>query len=160
MTKEIVVIKEHFKANGGLEKQTFEIIKALALQNYQITLLCSSKTTPHIDIEIKNFPIEALFKFLKIKKFQKKCQNYIKQKNPRLVFSFDRTIYHTHLRLGNGCHMAYLNQKKIYESKLKSSLNLFNPLHRTILEIEKKGFAFPLLQKVITNSFMVKNEIL
>jgi UDP-glucose:(heptosyl)LPS alpha-1,3-glucosyltransferase len=76
------------------------------------------------------------------------------------VLGLDRTINQTHLRLGGGIHAAFLENRKCYESLFKTYINKINPLHKTILDLEKKAILSPHLKKVITNSYMVRQEIL
>ena len=71
----------------------------------------------------------------------------------------DRISCATHIRAGNGCHAAYLDHRSQFEPFHKYTFPL-NPLHRTLLHLEKAAFESPHLRKLITNSHMVKQEIL
>jgi UDP-glucose:(heptosyl)LPS alpha-1,3-glucosyltransferase len=72
----------------------------------------------------------------------------------------DRNTKQTHIRLGNGTHQTYLARRCLFESPVKKLSFSLNPLHKKILQIEKKAFENPSLKKLITNSQMVKDELL
>jgi UDP-glucose:(heptosyl)LPS alpha-1,3-glucosyltransferase len=71
----------------------------------------------------------------------------------------ERTSYQTHHRAGNGIHKAYLARRMMTASKLKRLSLWVNPLHRTLLSIEKCCFEDPQLQQLFVNSHMVANEL-
>jgi len=159
---EIVFIKYHLKKFGGLEKYSLRILDAFLKKGYRVTLLTtniSNELLNRENLKVVFFPPPKTFKFLKILFFDMKCRSWIKKNNPRKVFSFDRSSIYTHTRLGGGIHLSFLNKRKLFENRFKLFLNSINPLHRMIINIEKKGFRQKKLKKIITNSNMVKIEL-
>lgn len=158
----LVFIKYHLNSAGGLEKYFSRIIDAFLKMGYNITILTTNsfkqKTTNNL--KIVTFKDFRIFKFLKLKIFDFRCYLWLKKNKPKTVFSFDRTSFFTHTRLGNGLHKTYLKRRKIFENAFKSFINKVNPLHNIILKIEKKGLKQKNLKKVIVNSKMVQNELL
>jgi len=159
---DIIFTKYHLKKEGGLEKYSLKIIDKYLEKGKYLTLL-----TTEICSDLKNkknlkiifFKIPKFFKFFKLRLFDFKCQKWIKKNKPKIVFSLDRTSSFTHTRLGNGLHSSYLKRKKIFENAFQLLLNFINPKNRLILNLEKKGFKQPNLQKIIVNSNMVLKEL-
>jgi len=161
---DIVFIKFHLKKFGGLEKYSSKIINSFLERDYNIALLTTTKPSDEVLLK-KNLNIILLrplkiFKFLQLKLFDKKCQKWLKNHKPKIIFSLDRSSIYTHIRLGTGLHLSFLKKRKLIENKLKTNLNKLNPLNKIILNIEKKGLQQKNLKKIITNSNMVKQELM
>ncbi len=160
---EIVFTKYHLKKLGGLEKYSLKILDKYLEKNLCLTLL-TTEISPDIknkkNLQVIIFKIPKLLKFFKLKIFDFKCKRWIRKNNPKVVFSFDRSSCYTHIRLGNGLHLSYLNRKKMFETNFNLFLNFLNPKNRLILNLEKKGFYQPNLQKIIVNSNMVQTELI
>lgn len=152
----ICFLKRFFKAKGGLEKQANLIISHFQSLGHEITIACESAE--------ENCAFNKVMlktkgpKFYQTKSFSDEANKFIASRAFDFVFSFDRTINQTAMRLGNGIHRAYLEEKKKHTPW---PLNQFlKPIDYVILNTEKKGFESPYLQKIITNSWMVKDELL
>jgi len=159
---DIVLVKQHLQPYGGLEKVSFRLADAFAKKGYQPLFLTSSPKVEPLPsyTETEQISIKWKFPYLRLNEFDRKCQRWQQQKKPRIFFGLDRISSQTHLRAGNGVHRAFL-EKKINKPSIISSLKRhINPLHRTILHIEKNAFENPDLQCLFTNSHMVKEEIL
>jgi UDP-glucose:(heptosyl)LPS alpha-1,3-glucosyltransferase len=163
MNKKIAIFKSKIKKIGGLEKQAYFISKALAERGYEIFFLTEKPKRDiffHKNISFhfcKNF---LPFNFLRLKKFDNFCKKFIEKRNVKISFGLDRTSHQTHIRAGNGVHRAYLENRKKNESFFKRLSFFLNPLHRSILKIEKRSFENENLKKIIVNSKRVKNQIL
>ncbi len=160
MPANIALIKYHLANAGGLEKQTWRIARAFQKAGRQVDLLTTSSPKncpfPVHELPCKKKPLS----FQNIRAFDKACQKHLKTHSYPILFTMDRIRFATHIRAGNGCHAAYLNQRRRFDPRHKTLTFPLNPLHRTLLKLEKKAFENPLLQKLITNSAMVKSEIL
>lgn len=85
------------------------------------------------------------------------------KKNPvDVIISFDRTFYQDIYRAGDGCHKEWLEQRfRISDLGFwKRIITYLNPLHITILYLEKKLFQSKRLKFVIANSKRGKEEII
>jgi UDP-glucose:(heptosyl)LPS alpha-1,3-glucosyltransferase len=129
---------------GGMEKVYGRLLKAFIEEGHDVT---------PIESQAKSW-----LRFRELREFDKDVLQRVK--NFDLVLSFDRTSYQTHHRAGNGVHAAYLDLRKKYESRLWGLTFSFNPLHRTILDLEKKTFEDPHLRALIVNSHLVKSQVL
>ena len=160
-SNEIVILKRVLHKKGGLEKNTLRLALAFVEKNYKVTIIT---TTPacHLPKEliIHTVSFPQKFAFQQILQFDRYCQKWIQQYKPKYVLGMDRNSFQTHLRAGNGSHLHYLQSRKHTDSFLKRLSFYFNPLHKNILKLEKQAFENPKLQKLITNSYMVKQQIL
>ncbi len=159
----IVLIKSELYRTGGLEKYTWQLARDFCSLGCQVTLLTTGSITPpfeHPELEICSFPISYPLSVLNVLHFDRAVTTYLSQHHFPIIFSLDRTRYQTHIRAGNGVHARYLQQRIQEEGFGKRISFSLNPLHRTILSLEKRGFEHPELQLLFTNSQMVKRELL
>ncbi len=157
----VTLIKSELFKQGGLEKYTWQIARDFCNLGSPVTLLTSGNPTPpfsHPLLHLVSLPICHHPSCLGILHFDKACHDYIQRHPTPIVFSLDRNRFQTHLRAGNGVHAAYLQKREPSLGK-KLSFSL-NPLHQTLLSLEKRAFEHPELKLLFTNSFMVKREIL
>lgn len=155
----ISLLSRHITSRGGLEKWTMRIASEFAKKGGDITILTSDMLTKNSPYSIETLPLNKWSSHGKMKQFDHLCSKWNKTHSPDIIFAMDRTSHQTHLRAGNGVHAAYLAKRKIFENV--SPLKLaFNPIHKTILKLEKQAFENPLLKVLFTNSYMVKEEIL
>lgn len=85
----------------------------------------------------------------------------VKKNSVDAVIGLDRNFVKQHFyRAGNGVHKSYLERRSKHSSLLRRASFVFNPLHRLILAMEKATFESSTLKTLITNSYLVRNEIL
>lgn len=159
----ITLIKSGLSRQGGLEKYTWQLAYDFCLQGAPVTLLTTGNPTPpfsHPLLTLISFPIHRCFSFLNVAAFDQACADFLLKHPTPIVFSLDRSRFQTHIRAGNGVHAAYLKRRSQEEGWMKKLSFTLNPLHHKILSLEKRSFEHPLLQKLFTNSHMVKEEIL
>ena len=155
----ICFLKRSFSPKGGLEKQATKILNYFLGLGHHITavaevgLSCSDKIS---QLQTKKY---SGFSFQKVNGFNTETKKLLSKTPFDLVFGFDRTENQTHIRLGNGVHKAYLEQRKQFDPWYKKFFH-FNPLNKTILKIEKESFLSPDLKVILANSHMVKEEVL
>jgi len=155
----IVLLKSHLSRQGGAEKYTWRLASALQARHYEVTILTSGPTLPAENLNIISCP-DASCSFRFVKQFDRFCENYLKNHPIPIIFGLDRNRHQTHLRASNGSHRAFLEERKKNEGLLKNLTFSLNPLHSSLLAIEKASFENPYLKCLITNSHMVKREIL
>lgn len=157
------MLKSNFFSGAGLEKYARNIAKTFHDKGCSVTILTTGKIPegpPAPLFNLVSFEINKILSVQRVAAFDKLCAEYLEQHQAPIIFSLDRNRFQTHLRLGNGVHAAYLQHRKKSESWLKNWSFSLNPLHRTILKLEKTALANPDLKLLITNSNMVKEEVL
>lgn len=159
--KRIVLFKQELTAKGGLEKATMRIANAFLEKASDVTIVTGTpkEECPSIPgITIASFPVRGWLTFTQLNAWDEICRSYIAKHPADIVLSFDRTTLQTHMRAGNGIHAAYLHQRRLLVGPWKKASFAYNPLHRTILRLEKKALGNPNLRRVIVNSSMVRQE--
>ncbi len=159
----ITLIKSELFKQGGLEKYTWQIARDFCALNIPVTVLTSGSVTAPFDdhhLNIVSLPVHHSLSFLNVQNFDKACNAYLQKHPTPIIFSLDRNRFQTHLRAGNGVHAAYLERRSKHEGLLKKISFALNPLHRTILSLEKQAFEHNDLQLLFTNSYLVKEEVL
>jgi len=161
---QVTLVKFRLSTQGGLEKQTWRIAKAFSRRGIPVRILTAEgHVSRHLYplIEIENLPVGSpIFNYQKLQKFNTACRKFLKAHPTDIVFGLDRTSCSTHMRAGLGVHAAFLKLRKLQEPALKSLSFKCNPLHRTVLRLEKQGFENPNLKLLFTNSHMVKKEVM
>ncbi len=162
MAPSVCILKQTMGAHGGLEKYTSRLAHAFALRGCPVTILSSSSIAEQMDEQIfyRPVPLKRKVNFLKIREYDALCRHITSTGEFDIVFGMDRNRSQTHLRAGNGVHAAYLEKRVPIDSLLKRLSHTVNPLHQTLLSIEKEAFESEELRLLFTNSQMVREEIL
>jgi UDP-glucose:(heptosyl)LPS alpha-1,3-glucosyltransferase len=159
----IVILKSQLSRIGGVEKYTWQIIKALRKQDIPVTLLTTGDPIPPFsdpELKIISFSINSPLSALNVYQFDAACSRYLKNNPSPIVLGLDRNRFQTHLRAGNGSHAAFLKRRAQEEGRFKTFSFQINPLHRLLLKLERQSFEHSDLQILFTNSEMVRTEIL
>jgi len=157
----VVLLKPGAKRGGGLEKATKLIATAFQKRGKTVTLLTSGEVESPIEgITTESISPLSSFSLKNLVGFEWAAQKWLKKHPSPVVFGFDRHMFQTHLRAGNGVHAAFLDRRKKMEGFFKRLSFQLNPYHQLLLRVEQKGFEHPDLQRLFVNSDMVKREIL
>ncbi|MBI5682898.1 MAG: glycosyltransferase family 4 protein [Deltaproteobacteria bacterium] len=107
--------------------------------------------------------------FLRILSFAVNSYFAVKKAQLDVIVSFDRTLYQDICRAGDGCHREWLiHREKAWgmghgawvRRTIRKVITCLNPLHFTLLYLEKKLFNSKKLKFVIANSNRGKEEII
>ncbi|MBI5492914.1 MAG: glycosyltransferase family 4 protein [Deltaproteobacteria bacterium] len=98
--------------------------------------------------------------FLRPLIFARNARKAVEAARPDIVVSLERTYCQDIYRAGDGCHREWLIRRGQAVGPLKRFLIRLNPLHFTLLHLEKKLFSSPGLKCVVANSKRVKGEII
>lgn len=154
----VALLKSRIERCGGLEKIARKLCSAFRKKGCDVRVLTTDahQQAPDVINLCKRSPLTLW----DIQRFDRKCRQWLASSPCDIVFGLDRNRQQTHYRAGNGCHAAYLRQRSLTDSLWKQASFRINPLHRTLLDIEREAFESPQLRLLITNSYRVKNEIL
>jgi UDP-glucose:(heptosyl)LPS alpha-1,3-glucosyltransferase len=159
--KHVVLLKSRAGNCGGLEKYASRIALGFVEKGAKVSVLTTGSPKqflPSVSFyPVKTSPWPA---FLRMEQFDRFAQEWLKKERADLVFGMDRNRFQTHVRAGNGVHVAYLKSRILTEGKFKHWICLLNPMHRKILELEKEAFENPKLEKLFANSHMIREQIL
>jgi UDP-glucose:(heptosyl)LPS alpha-1,3-glucosyltransferase len=157
--RHVVLLKPGSKRKGGLEKYTQRIASAFVEKGDQVTYLSTGVAPEVPGVHFHSFPIKSALSFRKIQRFDRSVQTWLNENTSDLVLGLDRNSIQTHLRLGGGVHAAFLKSRLFSDGKLKYYISHLNPLHQTLLNLEKKAYSYSGLKKIFTNSHMVCKEL-
>ncbi len=133
-------------------------MQAFIAHGCETTLLSASDGVPVFEgAKVEHLPLKGLFGFERLKTWDKITKDYSNRYSADCVFSLDRITCPTHIRAGNGVHAAYLQRRS--SSLLKRCSFRINPLHRTLLRLEKTALSSPHMRRIIVNSKMVGQEM-
>jgi UDP-glucose:(heptosyl)LPS alpha-1,3-glucosyltransferase len=159
MTKTLTLLKTRFEGTGGAEKYARVLAQAFYDKGYGVTVLTTGTITKPYSYEVHTHRLRSRLSVSKLWEFEGVCEKHLRRFPTDIVLSLDRNRFQTHLRASFGVHKAYLNHRKHFDPPLKRLGHILNPLHSSLLHIEKMGFEHPELQVIFTNSNLVKNEI-
>lgn len=156
----IAILIKKFHSIGGVEKYARYLADAFFKKGVEVTVLTTGTSLKPYPFQIVSFDLSSKFSFLQLQEFDKHCLAWLQKHPMDLVFGMDRNSFQTHYQAGNGVHAAYLDQRKKVSSWWKRLSFHWNPLHKTILQLEKRTYENPATRHIFTNSQMVKQEIL
>ena len=157
----VVLLKSRAANFGGLEKSASRIASAFVDQGARVSILTTGEAPKNSEsISFHATKTLAWPAFVRLEQFDRFTRDWLENNPVDLIFGMDRNRDQTHIRAGNGVHSAYLKSREWAEGKWKAISCKIIPLHRKILELEKYAFENPKLQKLFTNSHMVRSQIL
>lgn len=157
----VALLKRRLSSIGGSEKYAKAVLSALRERGVEPVLYCiEGKGVPE-GTTLCPLSIPQVGKTLELLLYNRRVQSALSRSQGfRAVLSFDKTLIHTHLRLGGGLHRAWLRRKERITPRWARPLIWSHPYHRAVLEIERRGLTCHALEKVIANSEMVRREVL
>lgn len=160
MTTTLTLIKTRFEESGGAEKYARTLADAFHEKGCAVTVLTTGPIIYSYPYPVISHELKSKTSVSKLWEFESFCDCYRSAHPSDISLSLERSRSQTHLRASSGVHKAYLRHRKRFDPLLKRTLHLFNPLHSSLLHIEKLGFEHPDLQILFANSHLVKREIL
>jgi len=154
----LVFIKKRFLIYGGAERYLQTLIKHLNNTGYEIHIFANKWAeeegmTFH---KVELIPVGSLLSLLTFNKNVKRAIN--REIKPDCIISFERTTCQDIYRAGEGCHAEWLRIRSGVEPFYKKFSFRINPLHISLLNLEKELFSKT--QLIIANSKMVKDQII
>jgi UDP-glucose:(heptosyl)LPS alpha-1,3-glucosyltransferase len=149
----IGLVRRGFSRAGGAESYLKRLGRGLADAGHQLTLLATE------DWPAAEWPYGALVRLKESAPlaFSKAVQAV--RHNVEVLFSLERIESCDCYRAGDGVHRVWLERRKVFEPSWKNSLRPLNGKHKTILGLEQNLLGQRAARRVITNSKLVKNEI-
>lgn len=156
----LAIIRQRYTPYGGAERFVEAALEALLERDVAITLYTREwpetrlkLIEPHI---VDPFYIGRLWRDYG---FARAVSREVGRAKLDLVQSHERLLACDVYRAGDGVHAVWLAERLKGARWWKRLSVRLNPWHRYVLATERKLFASPLLQAVICNSAMVRDEI-
>lgn len=157
----VAILKSQLAGHGGLEKYTRRLVDAFVERGCEVSLLSTGfQGAQPDDFDIINLGPKAKLSVVHLRQFERWSAAWLKNHPHDVVFGMDRGSGQTHHRAGNGVHAAYLKLRMQEATRMKRFSLRYNPLHRTILGLERRNFEGAELRKLFCNSNMVRRQVL
>jgi UDP-glucose:(heptosyl)LPS alpha-1,3-glucosyltransferase len=161
----IALVRKAYTPYGGAERYLTQMIERLRGRGHEVHVFARQwdSATAMAGEKAGIFhpvPVIPSPSFLEALSFAHFSQSLLKKEEFDIIHSFERTLYQDIYRAGDGCHREWLLRRKKIDPWLKRLTHPLNPLHRTLLFLEKHLFQSPRLKKIIANSRTGKEEII
>jgi UDP-glucose:(heptosyl)LPS alpha-1,3-glucosyltransferase len=159
----IAVIRKNFDPYGGAERYLSRLIGQLVREGHEIHIFARRWETglgENGKVIFHRVPTINAVSFLEVLSFALYASSMVRKEKFDVIHSFDRTLYQDVYRAGDGCHREWLIQRKKIEPWIKSLSHSLNPMHRSMLSLEKRLFRSPHLKHIIAISQRGKEEII
>ena len=140
--KKLFFIKKRFSLHGGAENYMNTLVNHLK-PGYDITIL-STYWQPADGINFKHIPSSHINSFLSLTTFNRNVCKTVKRNSAAgtdCTISFERTLCQDIYRAGEGCHAEWLTIRSGVEPFYKKISFKINPLHISMLAIERRLFS-------------------
>jgi UDP-glucose:(heptosyl)LPS alpha-1,3-glucosyltransferase len=164
----IAFVRKAFDPYGGAERYLSQLMERLWLQGHEVHVFARRWESGHPDERraekgqpiFHRVPTIPSPSFLEALSFARSSRRLLQEQAFDVIHSFERTLYQDIYRAGDGCHREWLIQRRSLDPWWKRNTYFLNPLHRTLLYLEKRLFQSYRLKKIIANSRRGKEEIL
>ena len=161
----IALIRKCYTDFGGAERYTAALAEHLLKSGHEVHVFANEwkigkKETASSLIVFHRVPMLKGLSVLEALSFAINSRRMLKREWFDIIHSFERTIYQDIYRAGDGCHREWLKQRTKIDPWYKLISNRLNPLHLSLLWIEKKIFEHGNYKIIIANSKRGKDEII
>lgn len=159
----VALVRKAYMHHGGAERYVSTLLNRLVEEGTEVHVFANTwEIDPAISdrVTFHKVPVVHGLSFLEVLSFAVFSRLEIRKKQFDLVHSFDKTLHQDVYRAGDGCHREWLRIRREYCSGWKSLSLRLNPLHITLLGIERVLFKEGHFKKIIATSEMGKREIM
>ena len=154
----LAFIKKRFSVHGGAERYLQTLMQYLRKEGDEIHIF-SHQWSEEEGAFFHKIGVLPFGSFLSVVTFNMNVRSALeKDHGMDCVVSFERTTCQDIYRAGEGCHREWLAIRSGVEPFYKRLSFRINPLHRSLLALEKKLFSDTGL--IVANSRMVKEQII
>lgn len=140
----VVLVLMRFNPYGGYELQAYNIARALVGRGDEVHIVSHWWPQDVIpSVTVHKIPMLKRASFLKVGSFAFLARQRLNSLRHQfdIVVAFDRTLDMDVYRVGNACHRAWLERRRIIDGPLKRLSVRLNPLNFVINSIEKRIFS-------------------
>lgn len=153
----VAFVKKKFSIHGGAERYMATLIEEFKKSGHNVHIF-SHHWEESDGITFHKVPLVPFNSFLSATTFNANLCKALRREGPfDCTVSFERTTCQDIYRAGEGCHAEWLEIRSRIEPLYKRLSFKINPLHRSLLNIERQIFSSTKL--IIANSTMVKDQI-
>jgi UDP-glucose:(heptosyl)LPS alpha-1,3-glucosyltransferase len=153
----IGVVRQRFVAHGGAERYLQAVVAELAARGHEVHVFANAWVGQDSAAYVfHRVPMVRVTSFLKVLSFALSSRKVIQRAGCDVIFSLERTLEQDVYRAGDGVHAEWLAQRRKYPGIGSAPIN---PLHLTLLRIERRTFSIECTRCIIANSNRGKEEI-
>jgi UDP-glucose:(heptosyl)LPS alpha-1,3-glucosyltransferase len=157
----IAVVRQRYVPIGGAERYLHAVATELAARGHEVHLFAHSWNAPPADnLHFHRVPMVPAPGFLRALSFALWSRKLTARAHCDLIFSLERTLQQDVYRAGDGSHREWLLQRSKYSSIGKRARLAINPLHPTLLALERRTFSPQRTGWIIANSQRGREEII
>jgi UDP-glucose:(heptosyl)LPS alpha-1,3-glucosyltransferase len=156
----IALVRKVYTPYGGAERYLSQLVGRLCTQGHEVHVFAHRWETNDRGLLFHRVPLIPSPSFMEALSFAFFSRRLLQEESFDIIHSFERTLYQDIYRAGDGCHREWLIRRKEIDPWLKRVSHPLNPLHRSLLFLEKKLFLSPKLKRIIANSQKGKEEII
>ncbi len=153
----IGLIRSRYTPYGGAEVFLERFIRELLRRGHEIEVFSTSWAG--VGVTLHRIGVAGP-SFIRPLVFALRAAKEVERVKPDVVISLERTSCQDIYRAGDGCHREWLIRRRSTASKARRLAIRLNPLHATLLYLEKRLFSSARLKKVVANSNSVKQDII
>jgi UDP-glucose:(heptosyl)LPS alpha-1,3-glucosyltransferase len=157
----IGLIRRRYSPSGGAEQTVARLASSFAARGHAVTIV-AERWAAQLPMGVTRHVVPVLPgpEALRMLLFGLRAVREARGMTAELVFTLDRTPGADVFRAGDGCHRAWLEARARalgFQARLRE---MVNPLHRTILWLERRLLEADDPPWVIANSRMVRGDLL
>ncbi|MBI5379173.1 MAG: glycosyltransferase family 4 protein, partial [Nitrospirae bacterium] len=158
----IALVRMRYTPFGGAERHLDDLLRLLLDRGHEVHLFTRRWRPGGMErqgMHLHQVPAINGVSLLKVWSFALGVSRLIRGKGFDIVQSFDRTWSQDVYRAGDGCHIAWMLRRRIILPWHRWLLQWVNPLHWSLLALERRVFSRRGSAHLIANSEMVKRQI-
>lgn len=160
----IALVRQRVSGPGGAEVTVRLLSRGLAAAGHQVAVFGAESpdtAKPALGQGIGYVPVPVWpGKTRRVLSYVVGVRRLLREANPQVVFSLERTLSPQVYRAGDGCHREWLQRRASFLSPAARVFQGLSLFHRVMLALERRLFTDPALRQVIANSRQVKDEII
>lgn len=154
----IALVHMRHAGTGGTERYLNHLAAYLAASGHQVTIVCRRhEAAPHPGVRFVVLRSLTLGSAHRMLAFARTVERHVSQAQYDVVFGLGKTWSHDVVRMGGGCHQTYLDL--VQTSAWSRFSRRFGFKTRLTLAIEARALTSNASKRVITNSHMVKQDV-
>ncbi len=162
----IAFVRKSYNPYGGAEKYLSQLTARLIKMGHEVHIFAhrwDSIAAGKADGPSPSFhkvPVIPNPSFLEALSFAFFSRRLLQEESFTIIHSFERTLFQDIYRAGDGCHREWLIRREKMDSWMKRAFHPINPLHRSLLFLERNLFRSPRLKRIMPNAHRGKEEIM
>jgi len=159
----LALVRQQYTDFGGAERYTAALAEHLLAAGHEVHIFAHEWKTDAAaskSLIFHRVPMLGGLSVCEALSFARNTKKLLRREPFDIIHSFERTIYQDIYRAGDGCHAEWLIQRRKIDPPYKRIINRINPLHLSLLRLEKQIFAPGSYRLIIANSERGKKEIM